>query len=818
MKIINKLTLRYLKQNKKRTIFTILSIVLSVIMINAVGVSLNSGLSFYKETLEINKGTFHYQFISHNSEVFDLIKNDEKIKDYYFTNTNYYSYGSSEDRISLKKGDQTFFKNRNIKKMITEGRLPNNPKEIVLSYKYLNINKINKKIGDTITLKTSNQKEQTFQIVGLMNEYSATNHYEVSYNAISYVDLNNGEDYTISIEDKDISKNIFTHAEELSRLIGKYDKIEPPKPMYNSSYLGIQNIFEENSHSTFLDVYKLVAIIILIIIIASVFIIYQAFNLSTTDRIQYLGMLSSVGATPKQKKKSVYFEGIILTFIAIPLGLVLSYIGLFITFTFINQLDVIQNSGTIIYTRLSLQYTLIAVMLAILTVFISLILPARRLSKITVIDALKKDNEVKVKRNKLKIGFIQRKILNFNQQLAIKNYKRQGKRSKVIIFSLSMSIILFVSLFSFTRRMNEDIIGDVRYDLLDVTVNIAADQKEINQFKKILKNNEKVKSYYYWSREYDFNAVIDFSYYKDDIKQELSLNDNGNINLFVSVIDDEHFKDICEENNIQFVGKRQALINEFKTIEDSNLKVHEFSKKVDKNFIKKMNYEEYDDKQNNINLPLFDSIDTISKDTYHLLSQDAGIISIIVPMSYFMDIDKNIVSAVEFCIKAEQHQELCEDLNALNYEAFDYTQSNNDSIQTLLVMQIFLYGFICLVILFAILNIVNMMSASIDKRQKELAMMLSVGMSPLDIKKMILHESLIYGFKSLLYGTPVGILIEWLMYGQILSLKTREPFTISYQAYIISFIVIMIIMLVTFRVSLKRISKQNIIESLKDDN
>ena len=75
--------------------------------------------------------------------------------------------------------------------------------------------------------------------------------------------------------------------------------------MFNSSYLAVQNIFEDNSHSLFLIFYNLIAVIVIIIVFISIFIIYQAFNLSINDRIQYLGMLSSVGATPKQKKRSV---------------------------------------------------------------------------------------------------------------------------------------------------------------------------------------------------------------------------------------------------------------------------------------------------------------------------------------------------------------------------------------------------------------------------------------------------------------------------------------------------------------------------------
>lgn len=107
-----------------------------------------------------------------------------------------------------------------------------------------------------------------------------------------------------------------------------------------------------------------------------------------------------------------------------------------------------------------------------------------------------------------------------------------------------------------------------------------------------------------------------------------------------------------------------------------------------------------------------------------------------------------------------------------------------------------------------------MMSASIDKRQKEFAMLLSVGLSSMGIKKMILYESLIYGLKTFLYGLPICILIEYIMYKMT---NSNELFEVSYFAYIVSLIVVIIVMVLTFKVGLKKLNKQNIIEILKDD-
>ena len=800
MKIINKLTLRYLKANKKRTIFTILSIALSITMINAVGISLNSIVNYYKESIEMSVGDYHYAFVSNDEEVFEAIEKDADIKQYYYTNTNSYLDKEKDSYVSLKKGDNTFFKERNIEQLLIEGRLPVTSNEIVLTKQYYD----NKKIGDTITLYEED-KPITFQIVGLMNEYSATSYYESSFESLSYVDLDNDEYYTITIEDKNLSENIFIHAQEIYNRFN--DKIIDLR--YNSSYLGCMGIFEEGSSSTFILVYSLVAVILAIIIIASIIIIYQAFNLSMNDKIKYLGMLSSVGATPKQKRNSVFFEGLFLTMIALPIGFFCSYLGMFITFTYMNSLSVINQSGVLLQISFSLKYTMLTIVLGVITVFISLIRPAIRLSRISVMNALKKNDEITVKKSKLKVGFIQRKLLKYDHQLAIKNYKRQGKRSRVIVISLVLSMVLFITMYSFTKQMYKGVINDNNYDLYDVNEFIHED--DITEYKKILDNNDKAESYYYYTRNFEFKAVLNQKYFKEE------LYNGGEMKTVISALDDKTFQQLCKDNDIEYKGEKQALIHKIIfPIENELTYQSEYIKNIEKDLIKKLEFNEFDENDNEYykEAPVFDSIDYLARDNYRLFAGYSDYLEIIVPLSYYLNLDRNVVTGVDFCIKSDQHIQLCEDLTALGYSPYDQSEIYQEQIQTLLVVQIFVYGFICLMILFALLNIVNMMSASVDKRQKEFAMLLSVGMSPMGIKKMILYESLIYGFKTFLYGLPICIMIEYVMYKISYS---NDLFEISYMAYFISFIVVLIVMLLTFKVGLKKLDKQNIIESLKDD-
>ena len=131
------------------------------------------------------------------------------------------------------------------------------------------------------------------------------------------------------------------------------------------------------------------------------------------------------------------------------------------------------------------------------------------------------------------------------------------------------------------------------------------------------------------------------------------------------------------------------------------------------------------------------------------------------------------------------------------------------------ITEILVYSFVGVMIFFSFLNVINMMSSSVEKRKKEFAMLMSVGMSPNDIKKMLWKESLVYGLKVLIYSFPICILIEYIFYKRILFIEI--PFIPSWIAFIVVFTIIMLIIISTFLIGLNHFKKQNIIEALKDD-
>ena len=107
-------------------------------------------------------------------------------------------------------------------------------------------------------------------------------------------------------------------------------------------------------------------------------------------------MLASVGATSKQIKKNVLYEGFILGIIAIPLGILCGILACFILSLVINYLlgDFLNNVKFVF--SVPLIPILFSIVLASITIYLSVISAARKSSKISPIEAIRNNNEIRI--------------------------------------------------------------------------------------------------------------------------------------------------------------------------------------------------------------------------------------------------------------------------------------------------------------------------------------------------------------------------------------------------------------------------------------
>ena len=476
------LSIRNLKLNKKRTISTIIGIILSVALICAVATMATS----FQETLiqnAINEtGNYHLKLSDISSNEENELKNNNKIKVTSTLNDVGYAKlegieNESKPYVHLYSMNEDIFKN--LRFNLIEGNFPTNENEIIISKHIKTNGKVNLKIGDTITLevgdritidneilsqnnpymeneeKVANSKTYSFKIVGIIErpDYSFENYGDPGYTIIStnidkgarsvYITLKNPNNYKTIIPELLGAKNY----EEVKNL--ETENFKYQNYTLNRELLRWQEF--DMSDSTVSMLYSVIAVVIVIIIFTSVFCIRNSFAISTTEKIKMYGMLASVGATKKQIKRIVIYEALLLGIIGIPLGILAGLFADFVLLKIVNSLlgeFLLANVDGIIF-KTSLLPILISIILGFLTIYLSAISSARKAAKVSPIEQLRGNNDIKIKGKKLKTPKIIEKVFKTGGVLAYKNLKRSKKKYRTTVISITVSIFIFITMNAF---------------------------------------------------------------------------------------------------------------------------------------------------------------------------------------------------------------------------------------------------------------------------------------------------------------------------------------------------------------------------------
>ncbi|MBQ1658747.1 MAG: ABC transporter permease, partial [Clostridia bacterium] len=140
----------------------------------------------------------------------------------------------------------------------------------------------------------------------------------------------------------------------------------------------------------------------------------------------------------------------------------------------------------------------------------------------------------------------------------------------------------------------------------------------------------------------------------------------------------------------------------------------------------------------------------------------------------------------------------------------------------LVIAEIFAYGFIIVISLIGLTNIFNTITTNMRMRRKEFAVLQSIGMTKKEFNRMIALESLLYTMKSLIIGIPIGLLGSWGIYGiygsQLRGTAKEIPFLFPTFGVLISIVVVLAIVWIIMRFSIRKVRTQNIIETIRSEN
>lgn len=857
MKIINKLTWRHLWVNRRRTVITLFGIIISVAMVTAVFTSVGSLMRSLSDITASYDGAWHAQYMNLQDKDVQTLSKQKNVKTIgLLADIGQMDCNTKEDsgrnETSIIAGNQNLFAINKMKP--AAGRLPNNTRELMVTKSYLQRNKLNWKVGDTVTVQTASYptgaqeaeatggepivENRTFTICGILevqNQLTGMN------SAFCGMDDTVAGGYTAQVQFSNLGSNTPKDIKAAAKAVYGKAVNSDWSDLYtiHTDYLMYNGV--QMSDGITRALYGFVAVILLIIILASVFMIYDSFAVSYQQRARYLGMLASVGATRVQKRGSVYFEGFILGCIGIPIGILCGIGGIAVTLralsdSFMKTVMVATGDSIRLHAVVDWKIIVFSVLISALTIFISAWIPAHRASKITPIEALRQTNTVKVKKaKKLKTSRLRQKLFGFEDVLAVKNYKRNAKRSRTVVFALAVSVILFLSTANFTGMLTNAL--DNEYDGMsfDVyeSVNSSNGPLSVDLVEKLNKEVSRMPGIE------SMRICADNEMMVDGLDKQLTAEAkkaNMDRSVYVLGVDNDTFAalakeagidpSVCQDDKIPTgilinrvhvaTEKKQSLV--LNPLQGSLAGQTLTGSMVGYNSEGNELYAKYTAKV----------AAQMNKEASNLGSFMHP--TLVVPMhSYLVHFPSvlakgNTVSYARYYITAQDHDrvytqvsDLLSDTKGISHTGYDAAAQAETMRALRIVVMTFGYGFITLITLISVMNIINTISSGMEERRREFAMIKSVGMTPRSFKKSIYLENIRYGVMALVWGLPVSLGLDFLMY-KILGSSFDYGYTFRWYYYLAAALAVFAVIGVALLYALDKIKKDNIIETLKRDD
>ena len=832
MKMYKKIASKNLRLNKKRTILTIIGIALSVSLICAVSImasSLYGSLTEYEKDMW---GDFHIAVSNVQAEDLNEYGHDENIGSYFtISEIGFTSIPESRNeylpyaRIVSMNDDG--LKGSRLK--LIEGRLPENDKEIVIPIHLKTLGEVNYKVGDELSFEVGKRVSESDE-----SEILATKIYTKDEKIIDTVTKEYKVVGVIERPARGIERGtcpgyyFITKSDELSEKVDFYAR-------YNR--LGIENwekdekadkdyiytndmLIEMESfvpqEPVFKIFYSFIAVVLAVIVFTSVYCIKNSFDISLSEKIRQYGMLRSVGATKRQIKKCVYSEAAFIGFVGIgagtALGLLISYIMIETTNRVITDL----LDFTVLYQP-SVFALITTIVLGFVTIFLSASKSARKAAKVSPMEAIRNNKEIKVNTWNVRTPSYVRKIWGAPGVISYKNIRRNKHKYRTTVVSIAVCSAAFIGL-SYMATIG---MGWIEVYETKERYNLSIDFKTEKTYELVNKDMKKFSLAEEVSiTQHTYVHVDDpemTEAYEDILEKKDYETDYAYFTLIA--LDDESFKKYAKECG-QEDAEGKAILVDTVTVE---------WEEHDKNMIASLRAFEYEPgdeiefhkDDGNCNLE-FAAVTDIRPMGFASSKRDSVVV---ISESTRKENDIEVMEEYEVFFVSDEVDKLQKQVNEYvkdsNFSYFDILnrkESVREQKSVFLLVEFFGYGFVIVLALVGITSIINTLNTNIELRSRDFAMIKSVGITNTQFKKMIRAECVFISLKSLITGVAGGMILSYGI-NQLEKMDNIEaPFHPPIMISIAVCLVVIFIIYIIISSSLKRINKRSIVDTIQNEN
>jgi len=871
MNVMSRFTLRSMRANRKWTVVTLIGIVISTAMIAAISTLCTSFLELMRNETIATGGNWHAAVSGVRMEDVWVFENAGFVKEITFSRDVGYavlagSRNAYKPYLFIRQFDEGA--GMTFSTELLAGRMPVDDGELVLPQHLETNGGVKYEVGDTLTLDIGRrtnprglslaaqaayqedvvnedgslsrgelfipEQTRTYTVVGIVKRPNFEPLWASGYTALTHLDTDTlGPDDTVIVTllAKRLSRSLYHDMAALVESAG----LDESHINYHSELLRYSGIVADDRPQNM--IYGFAAVFIVIIMIASVSLIYNAFAISISERVSQLGMLASVGATRQQKRRGIIFEGLLLGIAGIPTGILAGIGGIGVTLSAVRPLmESFLASSEGLVLHVSPLSVVAAAVLATLTILISVWIPARHASSTMPIDAIRQSKEVKLTPKTVKTSPLTRALYGFEGEIALKNLKRSRKKYRATVLSLIISLVLFLTASYYAQelsRASSAVETGYNFDLMVTYRGVA--RTEVRGVNERIAALEGVTA----STEMEQTAAaVFFSAEKgqvSDLIRRIYLPD-GQENLLLSArlycLDDASFD--------RYVRSLGADPQDYRNPDHPRVIVINYGSGFHNG---KRTAGEI------LSMPPGSRL-TITRDpsaadgTDDSLELEAGLLTDQRPMGVLI----SLLNEISLVVSREVFDSLPDSLKdmdsveTLNYQQLFLASENTDALETqiqemtrdvygkayvsnvaanarnernlMLVLGVFIYGFISLISLICIANILNTVTTNVALRRREFAMLRSVGMTPKSFRRMIRFESIFYGLRALLYGLPISFAVALLLH-RLQSDVFDVGFSLPWSSYGVAVLLILIIVATTMLYSSAKTERESIIDALK---
>lgn len=875
MWVLRKFTWKSLLRNPARSVVTVIGILLSMALFTAVTEGAYSGLQFLKRSVIADEGACHGFYEDMTAEQMGQLRSDGEIAaTAAWQEVGWAEIGSQnpdKPYLHIVSAEETLPELLAIH--LTEGRMPEKEGELLLPEHLATNGGVYIPIGESLTLRLENtdaEEQKTYTVVGFYKRFSYT---VEPYESAGYTALTAGGNgtgrYTVFFTVKHPGA-FYSYMEEHA---------VTPGWKAHDDLLELSGSFRNSVLTRLL--YSLAGVLLFLIAFGSISLIYNAFSISVSERTRQFGILKSVGATRRQIRGTVLWEALVLCGVAIPLGLFVGCAGIGVTLYLLrDSFSSIIETGGAVQMELVLHpgALLIAAGICLLTTLLSAFLPAGRAMRVSAIDSIRQTNDVRLKKRDVRSFPLTRKLFGLEGMLAAKNFRRSRKRYRSVVFSLFLSVLLFIGASSFCAYLTDSVATYSTDSGVDLSYS-PEHTKDVDPdalLAELCKAESVTKGAY----------VTEVGNFLHVEAEALSKEGQGpwspedGIFTQIMFLEDDTFRELCAENGLKeadyFREEAPMALAWNRAVyyveEGTGASMHQYSclnagaLPVTGQIIELEEREGYqrqgiaEMRDGVLCYPYYPTdylVDYWSDEGATLdpnravwfpaeeveKTCDITVGATLKELPFYLPAGNNFsivypysmqeavlgslynteMNALYYYFQASQHEKAAADMAAilreqgLNNSVYDIAASRMSQRALVTVMNVFSYGFIILISLIAMANVFNTVSTNVSLRRREIAMLRSVGLTRGGFRRMMNYECLIYGLRGLMYGLPASVLLTYLIF-RITGAAMEMKFYIPWYSVAIAVASVFLVVFATMLYATRRVRRDNPIDALRTEN